>query len=314
VTAGANQGYTNIVLALLDAGDAALLFRPYYFNHLMALQMTGSANELVLPDSMPDLQPDLGALRAEIKARAAGRGPPLKMVTLVNPGNPTGVMIPGETLQAASELCAAHGIWLVVDNTYEHFQYEGHTPHTCVEGDHVINLFSFSKGYGMMGWRTGFIAHPASLGPALLKIQDTIVICPAVASQKVALGALQAGSPWVKENVAQLALQKALVLEALAPLGEGAVQGGSGAIYLFVKLPGEVDDMETVRWLTERHKVCLIPGSACGMPGHVRVCYANLSLERTREAAASLHAGMLELAAAAEAGSVPWATPSGDAT
>ena len=49
VTAGANQAYTNVVLALLDAGDAAVLYRPYYFNHLMALQMTGSAAEVLLP-------------------------------------------------------------------------------------------------------------------------------------------------------------------------------------------------------------------------------------------------------------------------
>ena len=74
VTAGANQAYTNIVLSLLDAGDAALLYRPYYFNHLMALQMTGSANELVLPPSLPDLQPDVDFLRRELTSRAEGAG------------------------------------------------------------------------------------------------------------------------------------------------------------------------------------------------------------------------------------------------
>ena len=146
---------------------------------------------------------------------------------------------------------------------------------------------------------------------------------------KVALGALQPGRAWVDGHVAALAEQKALVLEALSPLGEGAVRGGSGAIYLFVRLPeGCVDDVAVVRWLTEAHGVCLIPGSGCGMPGHVRgrqprtnpgsvecpsplrrahsrvaahpqvrVCYANLSLERTREAAARLRAGLTELVA-----------------
>ena len=91
VTAGANQAYTNVVLSLLDAGDAAALFRPYYFNHLMALQMTGSQLDLWLPPSLPDLQPDIGALRAELEARARGDRPPLRMLTLVNPGNATGV-------------------------------------------------------------------------------------------------------------------------------------------------------------------------------------------------------------------------------
>ena len=61
------------------------------------------------------------------------------------------------------------------------------------------------------------------------------------------------------------------MLDALSPLGEGAVRGGSGAIYLFVRLPeGCADDVAVVRWLTEAHGVCLIPGSGCGLPGHVR--------------------------------------------
>ena len=80
VTAGANQAYTNVVLTLMDAGDASCLFRPYYFNHLMALQMTGSAKQLVLPPSLPDLQPDVSALRRELEGRAASSDPQLKMV------------------------------------------------------------------------------------------------------------------------------------------------------------------------------------------------------------------------------------------
>ena len=105
VTAGANQAYTNVVLALLDAGDPAMLFRPYYFNHLMALQMTGSAPEVILPPSIADLLPDIEQLRAELTARAADGRRQVKMVTLVNPGNPTGVMIPRATIEAFSALC-----------------------------------------------------------------------------------------------------------------------------------------------------------------------------------------------------------------
>ena len=123
VTAGANQAYTNVVLALLDAGDPAMLFRPYYFNHLMALQMTGSHGDLVLAPTTPSLQPDLSAIRAEMQARKADGRPQLKMVTMSNPGNPTGVMIPKATLEEASALCAEYGAWLVLDNCYEHFAY-----------------------------------------------------------------------------------------------------------------------------------------------------------------------------------------------
>ena len=300
VTAGANQAYTNIVLTLMDAGDPSLLYRPYYFNHLMALQMTGSQDELVLPPNLPDLQPDLGFLKQELERRAADPDTKqLKMITLCNPGNPTGVMIPKATLEEASALCKRFGVWLIIDNTYEHFAYADCPPHECIEADHIVNVFSFSKAFGMMGWRVGYVAFPPILGPQLFKVQDTIAICPTIASQKLALGALSAGRGWVTERVDALAEQKALVLDALhTHLGAENVKGGSGAIYLFCKLPeGVEDDMTAVRYLVEEHGVCLIPGSACGMPGHVRVCYANVSLEKTREAAKRLHAGLGALAA-----------------
>ena len=60
---------------------------------------------------------------------------------------------------------------------------------------------------------------------------------------------------------------------------------------------GVTDDLAAVRWLTAKHKVATIPGSACGRPGFFRVCYANLTLEKTREAAGRLRAGLAELAA-----------------
>jgi len=229
--------------------------------------------------------------------RASSDRAQIRMVTLVNPGNPTGVMIPPETLEEASALCKRYGAWLVMDNTYEHFSYEGCAPHTCVEGDHVVNVFSFSKAFGMMGWRVGYLAYPAALAPQLLKTQDTIVICPSTLSQKLALAAMGPGRGWVDHHIGGLAEQKAMIIDALAPLGKGAVQGGSGAIYLFCRLPeGAQDDMAVVEWLVEKHGVCLIPGSACGMPGYVRVCYANLPLDRCREAARRLRAGLTELA------------------
>ena len=70
-----------------------------------------------------------------------------------------------------------------------------------------------------------------------------------------------------------------------------------GAIYLVARLPPHAaDDVAAVRTLAEEHGVALIPGSACGQPGFFRVCYANLPLEKTREAAARLEAGLKELA------------------
>jgi len=297
VTAGANQAYANVVLALLDAEDGAVLFAPYYFNHMMALQMTGgSANVDVGPidrNSLPDVQ----WLESRL-AKNTAEAPPVRMVTIVNPCNPTGIMLPKEHLESISAVCAKYKTWLVVDNTYEYFSYEdeGFPSHTCVSGDNVINIFSFSKAYGMMGWRVGYFSYPPKLHGELMKVQDTIAICPAIMSQKAALAALEFGNSWVRERVRSLSENRKIVIGAIeASLGKDSISGGSGAIYLIVKLPLQ-DDMRIVEWLNDKHKVCVIPGSACGAPGTVRVCYANLPVDRCREATARLRAGLEELA------------------
>lgn len=87
-------------------------------------------------------------------------------------------MLSKAELERAAALTEAAGCWLVMDNTYDHFTYDG-AEHACVGGRNVINIFSFSKAYGMMGWRVGYICYPdasmhATLGSQLLKVQVCI--------------------------------------------------------------------------------------------------------------------------------------------
>ncbi|XP_028108361.1 aromatic aminotransferase ISS1-like [Camellia sinensis] len=180
-----------------------------------------------------------------------------------------------------------------------YFMYDG-LKHSCVEGNHIVNIFSFSKAYGMMGWRVGYIAYPtevAGFGAQLLKIQDNIPICAAIISQRLALYSLEVGPEWVTEQVKDLVKNRAIVLEALSPLGDDAVKGGEGAIYLWAKLPDKcVDDYEVIRWLATKHGVVVIPGSACGCPGHLRISFGGLLEDDCRVAAARLRKGLEELA------------------
>ena len=312
VTAGANQAFTNVVLTLVDANDHVCLFTPYYFNHLMALQMTGGGENVQVGPSDPNtLVPDLDWLETKLReqsnqAAQAHDGnedgaKQIKMVVLVNPCNPTGITLPLEVLERAARLCEEHGTWLVVDNTYEDFVYED-AVHRTVEGSHVLNLFSMSKAYGMMGWRIGYIAYPKAradmdLGKELLKVQDTIPICPAVVSQYAALGALEEGSTWVAQYVEGLEKNRRIVRDALMPLGEENIKGGTGAIYYFCKLPERYrnKDQDVARWLVETHGICVIPGSSCGSPGWIRVAYANLEPEACMKAAGRLQKGLEEL-------------------
>jgi katanin p60 ATPase-containing subunit A1 len=294
VTAGANQAFVNVVLTLCDAGDSVVMFAPYYFNSYTSFQMTGITDILVGPASPDTLHPDADWLEKTLKETK----PTPKLVTVVNPGNPSGTYIPEPLLKRISDICKDAGCWLSIDNTYEYFMYDG-LKHSCLEDKHIVNIFSFSKAYGMMGWRVGYIAYHSEaegFGAQLLKVQDNIPICASIISQRLALHSLEVGPEWVTDQVKDLVKNRELVLEALSPLGTGAVKGGEGAIYLWAKLPEKyVDDFEVVRWLARKHGVVILPGSASGCPGYVRVSFGGLLEDACLLASARLREGFEEL-------------------
>ncbi|KAF8400731.1 hypothetical protein HHK36_014031 [Tetracentron sinense] len=294
VTAGANQAFVNLVLTLCDAGNSVVMFAPYYFNAYMSFQMTDVTNILVGPSNPKTLQPDADWLEKILLENK----PAPKLVTIVNPGNPSGTYIPEPLLKRISDLCKSAGSWLVVDNTYEYFVYDG-LKHSCIEDNHIINIFSFSKAYGMMGWRVGYIAYPSEvdgIGAQLLKVQDNIPICASIISQRLALYSLETGPEWVRDRVKDLVKNRALLLEALSPLGEDAVKGGEGAIYLWAKLPDKYpDDFTVVRWLARRHGVVVLPGVASGGPGYLRISFGGLREADCEVAAGRLRRGLEEL-------------------
>ncbi|EGD72719.1 hypothetical protein PTSG_04447 [Salpingoeca rosetta] len=198
----------------------------------MALQMTG-CNISYCPRDHTTFAPDLDWLEANL----AGK----KMLVLVNPCNPTGTVASKEELKAMSKLCTQHGVWFIVDNTYEYFVFDG-AHHESIGGDHVLNVYSFSKAYGLMGWRVGYIAwQNDALTPQLMKVQDTVVICPARLSQVVALGAVAAGHEWCAERIRKLDTNREILFDAIRSYDPNALVGRhDGAIYAMVKVDGRV--------------------------------------------------------------------------
>ncbi|EED86265.1 aspartate aminotransferase, partial [Thalassiosira pseudonana CCMP1335] len=311
ITAGANQAFVNCVLTLLDERDEmgnrskCVVFEPYYFNHVMALD--AKSVEGLLVGQTDKGVPDLKWLRNQLEQHQYSSGNNgIRMVTLVNPGNPTGVSLPYEFLEEMMQLTKEFRVWLVMDNTYEHFDVkrknklpEGTLPDfQCFDEMHVINIFSFSKGYAMAGMRVGYLALTTGRGTRayeqMLKVQDTVVICNSRLSQMAALGALQAGRQWVYDQVDTLEIGREAILEAMSTLEETI--GGDGAMYLMGKLPEGVDDQVcVVSSLVEHYGVAVIPGSFCGYPGWIRVCYSNLPPEECKVAASRLKEGLSEL-------------------
>src|SRR3954470_5918491 len=216
VTAGANMAFMHAVLAITAPGDEIILNVPFYFNHEMAIQMADCTAVRVATDDR--YQPRLDALRAAITDRT-------RAIVTVTPNNPSGAVFGEESLRDINSLCRERGIYHIADEVYEYFTY-GSARHVSAgslpdAAGHTIAMYSLSKAYGFAGWRIGYFTYPEHLTSAIAKIQDTILVCPPVASQVAAIAALEVGRGYCEPHVRELASIRDVVLSqlsALAPL------------------------------------------------------------------------------------------------
>jgi aspartate/methionine/tyrosine aminotransferase len=209
---------------------------------------------------------------------------------------------------------------LVLDATYEYFvqaqqQQDDNSSNNnsrtttiapAFDEPHCIHIFSLSKAYALAGYRCGYVAvHREAcnvLWGQLLKVQDTIPIAPSRVAQVAAMGALEAGRAWVQDRIATLEAGRTALRQVLKD-HLLTVVGGDGAIYLWAKLPpsdsedenGVMNDVQVAERLVRDYGVALIPGSFCGVPGWIRVCYANLPPEKSVKAAQRLARGLREI-------------------
>ncbi|RKZ71423.1 MAG: pyridoxal phosphate-dependent aminotransferase [Gammaproteobacteria bacterium] len=290
VTAGANMAFLNILFAITDPGDEIILNAPYYFNHEMAVNMLNCRAVVIPTDAQYQLRAEKILAAITDKTRA---------VVTVSPNNPTGAIYPAETLQKINQICADKGIYHISDEAYEYFTYdeEEHFSPASIDGaeNHTISLFSLSKAYGFAAWRVGYMVIPEHLREAVIKAQDTNLICPPLASQYAAMGALEAGLEYCLEKLPLIHEVRNELLERLSCLGDFCqYASASGALYLFLKLDTELSDMDVTEYLIENHQVAVIPGHTFGMSDqcYIRVSYGALDKKSATEGIQRLISGL----------------------
>lgn len=290
VTAGSNMGFMNAVLAIADPGDEIILQTPYYFNHEMAVRMANCRPVCVPTDANYQLQ--LDAIQAAITPRT-------KAIVTISPNNPTGAVYPESDLRAVNDLCRQQGIYHIHDEAYEYFTYDGVIPFSPASlpnsASHTISLFSLSKAYGFASWRIGYMVIPSHLMTAVLKIQDTIAICPAVVSQYAALGALQAGVAYCRQQLEAIAQVRQLCLKEFQAISDlCTIPPANGAFYFLLKVHTHLHPFELVKQLIQEYKVAVIPGMTFGITDgcYLRVAYGALHQETAEEGISRLVTGL----------------------
>ena len=206
-----------------------------------------------------------------------------RAIVTVSPNNPTGAVYPQASLTRINQLCRKYGLYHISDEAYEDFTYDNarhFSPGSISRADeHTISLYSLSKGFGFASWRIGYMVLPEHLLGAMLKIQDTVLICPPIVSQFAAVGALQAGRDYSQKKIEPLHETRQMILQAMDELGDRiTTPRPDGAFYVLVRINGEHDDMQLVEHLITEHGVAVIPGRAFGIEEgcYLRIAYGAL--------------------------------------
>ncbi len=286
MTSGANEACYISVLACCDAGDEAILATPFYFNHYMDLQL--AEVKPILVDLMKDWQLDVEAIEKAITPRT-------RLIIINSPNNPTGAVYSEKTLRMLVDLCFERDIYLLSDETYDMFLYDGvkHFSPASVSKDakeRVITIGSFSKVLGIPGWRLGFLHAPEEFVSQALKAHDSIAICPPRPAQVLFQCCYPYLDDFVDKQVSNLAESRQAMLQRLRQLNEMFdVVSTKGAFYLFPKIIDprwESRDIEFVHHVLEKIHVLMIPGSYFGEggAGHLRMAFGNVTKEAIHEA------------------------------
>lgn len=283
ITQGCNQAFTAVMATLAGPGDEVILPTPWYFNHKMWLDM---ASVTTVPlDTGDSLIPDAETCAALITPRT-------RAIVLVSPNNPGGVEYPAETLAAFRDLARAHGLALVVDETYRDFDARPGRPHDLFADPDwdgtLVQLYSFSKAYRLTGHRVGAVCASEARLAEVEKFLDTVAICPGQLGQIGALWGMRNLSQWLAGERDEILARRCAMTGGFAAL-EGWRLLGCGAYFAYVEHPFDMGSEALCKRLVDDCAILVLPGtmfqpegSAAGQR-QIRIAFANADAQGIAE-------------------------------
>jgi len=271
VTVGVSEGVDLVMRTIIDPGDEIISPDPGYVAYEADIVFAGG-----VPVPVPTFaQYNFGVRAAEI---AAAITPRTKLILLGNPNNPTGAVIPREELEGIAKLAVEHDLIVAVDEVYSRLVYgTEYVSISTMPGmqERTIILDGFSKAYAMTGWRVGYVAAPAHILEAMLKVHQYTIMCAGTAAQEAALEALRHGEADVEMMHADYQRRGRMFVEGLNRLGLPSCEP-RGAFYAFPYIGNTgLTDEEFAEKLLFEEEVALVPGSSFGAAGvgYVRATY-----------------------------------------
>jgi len=283
---GGKQELFNLTLALVEEGDEIIIPRPYWVSFPDQVQFAGGKPVFADTDPANRFRPTLASIEAVATERTRG-------VIVNSPCNPTGAVIEESELRKIIEWCASRGLFLIFDETYEFFVYDGAKHASAIRWfaeypETVIVVNSMSKTFAMTGWRLGYaVAHP-ELIDAAAKIQSHSTSNPSTIAQFAAVEALNGGDDEVRKMYDAYVERRAYLVPALNAIDGFCCADPDGAFYVFPDIRaflgrgGIHDSQAFANFLLDEARVAVVPGLAFGADGFIRISYAT-SMERIKE-------------------------------
>ena len=255
VTAGATEAIAAALIALMEPGDEAIAFEPYYDSYAACVAMAG-ATRVPVTLRPPDFRPDLDALRAAVTSRT-------RLILLNTPHNPTGVVFtPGELAQIAALACE-HDLLVVSDEVYEHMVYDGvHVPIVSLPGmsERTVTISSAAKTFSFTGWKIGWVTGSPELVTAVRTVKQFLTYVTGGPFQYAIAEALALPDAYYASISADLRVKRDFLCSGLAGAGFEVYQpAGTYFITTDVRPLGHTDGMEFCRDLPRRAGVVAIP-------------------------------------------------------
>jgi aspartate aminotransferase len=292
VSNGAKQVLYNLLQALVDPGDSVLFCAPYWVSYPWMVQLAGGRSEIIQTRASEGFRID----PKELKGRLAASG--ARVVILNSPSNPTGAVYSPSELNTLVDICLDAGCVVISDEIYALLVYGDNVfqsaaaPDTAAHRERVIVVNGVSKSYAMTGWRIGYAIGPKAVIDAASRIQSHSTSSPASVSQFAAVGALEAGFSCAEPMLKAFRERRQAMIEELAAIPHITLHPPGGAFYAFPEMSYYCtgllgnrkieSDWDLAEALLEEADVAVVPGSAFGTPGSMRLSFA-LGIDDLRE-------------------------------
>lgn len=293
VSTGGKQAIYNLLQAVINPGDEVIIPAPYWVSYPDMVLLANGDPKIIKADLEQDFKINPQQLANAIT-------PKTKMLILNSPSNPTGKAYTKQELAALGEVLAEHpNILIATDDMYEHILWTNdpfsNIAMACPSlKDRTIVLSGVSKAYSMTGWRIGYSAGPKDIIKAMKKIQSQSTSNPCSIAQAAARCALESGLDCVKPMVKEFKIRHDYLVEELNKLPGVKCTPADGTFYAFPcvrELINNSDkfsnDSQFAEFLIQEAMVAVVPGSAFGAEGYIRLSYAT-SMENLQNAVARL--------------------------